>query len=324
MKAIVCRTHGLPHTLEIAELPLPQLQPDEVLIKVAYCGVNFPDTLIIQNKYQFKPTLPFAPGGEVAGIVTAVGENVVPIKVGDPVVGLCSWGGFAEYVAVKSTRVFRLPVETNLLTAAATFYNYATSYHALKDRANLKPDEKLLVLGAGSGVGLAAVELGKQLGATVIAAASADEKLERCKSKGADFGINYSMHDLKESVKEIAPGGVDVIYDPVGGTLAENAIRSIAWQGRYLVVGFAAGSIPNFAANIPLLKGGSIVGVFWSGFAEKEPVRNGANMQQLIQWHSEGKISQQIYKTYPLAEAPQALQDMMDRKIIGKAVVQLV
>jgi NADPH2:quinone reductase len=323
VKVLLCRTHGLPHTLEIAELPLPQVNPDEVLVKVAYCGVNFPDTLIIQNKYQFKPTLPFTPGGEVAGTVVATGAHVTHIKVGDRVVGLCGWGGFAEYVAVKSTRVFALPAETNLLSAAATFYNYATSYYALKDRANLKPGEKLLVLGAGSGVGLAAVELGKLLGATVIAAASADEKLEGCKSKGADFVINYSTHDLKESVKEIAPGGVDVIYDPVGGTLAENAIRCIAWQGRYLVVGFASGSIPNFAANVPLLKGASIAGVFWSGFAEKEPTRNAANMQQLIQWHNERKISQQIYKTYSLQEAPQALQDMIDRKMIGKAVVQI-
>jgi len=324
VKALLCATHGRPHTLKLAELPVPQLQPDEVLVRVAYCGVNFPDTLIIQNKYQFKPTLPFAPGGEVAGTVAAVGATVTHIKVGERVVGLCGWGGFAEYVAVKSSRVFVLPVEINLLSAAATFYNYATSYHALKDRANLKSGEKLLVLGAAGGVGLAAVELGKLMGATVIAAASADDKLELCKIKGADFVINYALRDLKESVKEIAPGGVDVIYDPVGGTLSENAIRCIAWRGRYLIVGFASGSIPNFDANVPLLKGASIVGVFWSGFAEKEPINNAANMQQLIQWHSEGKIGQQIYKTYPLAEAPQALQDLMDRKVIGKAVVQIM
>lgn len=323
MKALVCRAYGLPHTLELAEVNQPQIAADEVLVKVAYCGVNFPDTLIIQNKYQFKPTLPFAPGGEVAGTVVATGANVTHINVGDRVVGLCGWGGFAEYVAVKSTRVFVLPVETNLLSAAATFYNHATSYYALKDRANLKKGEKLLVLGAGSGVGLAAVELGKLMGATVIAVASADEKLERCKSKGTDFVINYATHDLKESVKQIAPGGVNVIYDPVGGTLAENALRSIAWQGRYLVVGFASGGIPNFAGNIPLLKGASIVGVFWSGFAEKEPTHNAANMQQLIQWHNEQKISQQIYKTYSLAEAALALQDLINRKVIGKAVVKL-
>jgi NADPH:quinone reductase len=323
VKALLCRKYGPPHTLELAELPLPQLQPDEVLVKVAYCGVNFPDTLIIQNKYQFKPTLPFAPGGEVAGTVVAVGANIAHIKVGARVVGLCGWGGFAEYAVVKSTRVFVLPAETNLLSAAATFYNYGTSYHALKDRADLKPGEKLLVLGAAGGVGLAAVELGEQLGAIVIAAASADNKLELCKNKGADFVINYSASDLKESLKELTPDGVNVIYDPVGGALSENAIRSIAWQGRYLVVGFASGSIPSFAANVPLLKGASIAGVFWSGFAEKEPARNAANMRQLIQWYSEGKINQQIYKIYSLAEAPLALQDLMDRKVIGKAVVQV-
>ncbi|HCZ37785.1 MAG TPA: NADPH:quinone oxidoreductase [Cytophagales bacterium] len=323
MKALVCRAYGLPHTLQLAEINQPHIEADEVLVKVAYCGVNFPDTLLIQNKYQFKPTLPFSPGGEVAGTVVATGVDVAHIKVGERVVGLCGWGGFAEYVAVKSTRVFVLPSEMNLHSAAATFYNYATSYYALKDRANLKPGEKLLVLGAGSGVGLAAVELGKQLGATVIATASADDKLTYCKNKGADFIINYATHDLKESVKEIAQDGVDVIFDPIGGTLAETALRTINWGGRYLVVGFASGSIPNFAANVPLLKGASIVGVFWSGFAAKEPTRNAANMQQLIQWHSEGKISQQIYKTYSLQEAPQALQDMIDRKVIGKAVVQI-
>lgn len=324
MKALVCRAYGLPRTLELAEIDQPHIVADEVLVKVAYCGVNFPDTLLIQNKYQFKPTLPFSPGGEVAGTVVAVGANTKQINIGDVVVALCSWGGLAEYVAVKAAKVFLLPQNINLKAAATTFYNYATAYHALKDRAQLKAGEKLLVLGAAGGVGLAAVELGKLMGATVIAAASADDKLTQCKNKGADFIINYATHDLKESVKEIKQDGVDVIYDPIGGTLAETALRTITWGGRYLVVGFASGSIPNFAANVPLLKGASIVGVFWSGFAAKEPTRNTANMQQLIQWHSEGKISQQIYKTYSLQEAPQALQDLMDRKVIGKAVVQIV
>ncbi|TXH30997.1 MAG: NADPH:quinone oxidoreductase family protein [Cyclobacteriaceae bacterium] len=323
MKALVCRAYGLPHTLEVAEVNQPQLQPDEILVKVAYCGVNFPDTLIIQNKYQFKPTLPFSPGGEVAGTVVAIGASTKQIKPGDVVVGLCGWGGFAEYVAVKATRVFVLPQHVDRKDAASTFYNYATAYHALKDRAQVKPGEKLLVLGAAGGVGLAAVELGKLMGATVIAAASADEKLTHCKIKGADFIINYTTHDLKEGLKEITQDGVDVIYDPVGGALAETALRTIAWSGRYLVVGFASGNIPNFAANVPLLKGASVVGVFWSGFAEKEPLRNAANMQQLIQWYSERKINQQIYKTYSLTEAAQALQDLMDRKVIGKAVVQI-
>jgi NADPH:quinone reductase len=308
----------------VAEIAMPDVQPDEVLVKVAYCGVNFPDTLIIQNKYQFKPTLPFSPGGEVAGTVVAAGKEVVHVKAGDRVIGICGWGGFAEYVAVRSTRVFALPADTALKSAATTFYNYATSYHALKDRAQLKAGEKILVLGAAGGVGLAAVELGKLLGATVIAAASADEKLNLCKQKGADYLVNYSTQDLRDSIKEITnEQGVDVIFDPVGGALADSALRSIAWRGRYLVTGFASGSIPNFTANVPLLKGASVIGVFWSGFAEKEPVQNAANMQQLIQWHIEGKIRQQIYKTYSLAEASHALQDLMDRKVIGKAVVQI-
>ncbi|MCW5911362.1 MAG: NADPH:quinone oxidoreductase family protein [Cyclobacteriaceae bacterium] len=324
MRALICRTHGPPQTLALAEVPQPVAQPDEVLIAVKACGVNFPDTLIIQNKYQFKPALPFSPGGEAVGTAIAVGEAVKHVKAGDRVAGLCGWGGFAEYAAVKSTRVFVLPANTNPVSAAATFYNFATAYHALKDRAQLKPGEKLLVLGAAGGAGLAAVELGKLMGATVIAAASSSEKLELCKHKGADYAVNYSTHDLKESVKEITHGaGADVVFDPVGGTLAEGALRSIAWRGRYLVVGFASGSIPSFAANVPLLKGASITGVSWSGFAEREPERNVANMQQLIQWHAEGKISQQIFKVYSLTEAPQALQDLADRKVMGKAVVQI-
>ncbi|HNR74033.1 MAG: putative NAD(P)H quinone oxidoreductase, PIG3 family [Bacteroidetes bacterium OLB12] len=324
MKAILCRTHGLPHTLVLAEQPLPPLQPDEVLVKVAFCGVNFPDTLLIQNKYQFKPPLPFSPGGEVAGIVEAVGSDVKHINTGDRVVGMCGWGGFAEYAVVKSIRTFVLPPDINLQAAAATFYNYATAYHALSDRAGLMPGEKLLVLGAAGGAGMAAIELGKLMGATVIAAASTDDKLKLCQRKGADYLINYSIHNVKDAVKDISQGaGIDVIFDVVGGAVAESAIRAIAWRGRYLVVGFASGNVPTFAANIPLLKGASIAGVFWSGFAEKEPAKNASNMNQLMQWHQEGKISQQIYKTYSLANAPQALQDMMDRKIMGKAVVQI-
>lgn len=305
-------------------MDLPPVESDDVLVKVSYCGVNFPDTLIIQNKYQFKPTLPFSPGGEVTGIVVSVGNAVTHVKAGDCVVGICGWGGFAEFVVVKSTRTFVLPSGTNLKQAAATLYNYATSYYALKDRAQLKPGENLLVMGAAGGVGLAAVELGNLMGATVIAAASTDEKLNLCNKKGIEFLINYTRHDLKELIKEITKGaGADVILDPVGGTLAENALRSIAWRGRYLVVGFASGSIPAFAANLCLLKEAAILGVFWSGFAGKEPALNASNMKQLIQWQAEGKINQEIYKTYLLEEAPQALQDMMNKKVAGKAVVQI-
>ncbi len=324
MKALICREYGLPLTLQVEEVATPTIEPDEVLVKVLYCGVNFPDTLIIQNKYQFKAPLPFTPGGEITGIVTAVGKEVIQIKSGDRVAGICRWGGFAEFAVIKSTHAFVLPANIDLKLAAATLYNYATAYHALKDRAQLKSGEKLLVMGAAGGVGLAAVGLGKLMGATVIAATSTDEKLNLCNQKGADFLINYATHNLRESVKEITKdGGVDVVFDPIGGALAENALRSMAWRGRYLVVGFASGTISAFPANVPLLKGASVTGVFWSGFAAKEPTLNAGNTKQLIEWLAEGKIKQEIYKTYSLPEAPLALQALMDRKILGKAIVQV-
>ncbi len=324
MKAIQCLQYGLPDSLVLAEVSIPTIKPDEVLIKVKACGVNFPDILIIQNKYQFKPTLPFSPGGEVSGIISSVGENVTHLKVGDSVVALCGWGGFAEYVAVKSSRAFKAPNDLDFISAACTLYTYGTSYHALKDRAELKSGETLLVLGAAGGVGLAAVELAKIMGATVIAAASSDEKLAVCKAMGADHIINYKTEDLRARLKEITNDkGVDIIYDPIGGPLAEQALRSIAWRGRYLVVGFASGEIPSFAANLPLLKGASIVGVFWGSFAEREPKQSMQNFMQLLTWIKESKINQHIHKIYELPDAPNALQDLLDRKVYGKAVVKV-
>lgn len=324
MKAILCRAYGLPSSLSLSETPVPAVGADDVLIQVKACGVNFPDLLIIQNKYQFKPPLPFSPGGEVAGVVAHVGVNVKHIKTGDRVVALCGWGGFAEFVAVRSARVFQIPPTLDYLQAAGTLYTYGTAYHALKDRAQLEAGETLLVLGAAGGVGLAAVELGKLMGARVIAAASSAEKLEACKEKGATFVINYSMDDLKDRVKEFTQDkGADIVFDPVGGLLAEPALRSIAWRGRYLVVGFASGTIPSFPANLPLLKGASIVGVFWGSFSEREPKLNQQNLAQLTAWINSGKIRQHISKTYPLKSAPQALQDLLDRQVIGKAVVQI-
>jgi len=324
MKAIQCQRHGLPDSLVMAETPVPTFDAQEVLIQVKACGVNFPDVLIIQNKYQFKPAIPFSPGGEVSGVITAVGEKVKHLKIGDKVVALCGWGGFAEYVAVKSTRVFKMPEGMDFIQAACTLYAYGTSYHALKNRANLNSGETLLVLGAAGGVGLAAVELGKVMGATVIAAASTSDKLAICKEKGADYLINYSNEDLRARIKEITQDkGVDVVYDPVGGILAESALRSIAWKGRYLVVGFTSGEIPAFPANLALLKGASIVGVFWGSFAEREPSQSLENFAELITWIKQGKIHQHIYKTYALEEAPQALQDLLDRKVKGKAVIEI-
>jgi NADPH2:quinone reductase len=322
MNAILCNQFGPPNTLVYTATENPTPQPDEVLIRIKACSANFPDVLIIQNKYQFKPSLPFSPGGEVAGDIIGCGANVHHLKMGDRVIALCGWGGFAEQVAVKAARAFVMPSPIDYTTAASTLYTHGTSYHALSDRANLKAGETLLVLGAAGGVGLAAVELGKLLGAKVIAAASSASKLKVCKEKGADEVIDYSQEDVKARIKELTgEKGVDVVYDPIGGHLAEQALRAMAWKGRYLVVGFASGTIPQFAANLALLKGCSIVGVFWGSFSEREPDKNNSNIQQLLKWIAEGKIKQHIYKEYPLQQAPQALQDMADRKVIGKAVI---
>jgi NADPH2:quinone reductase len=324
MKAIQCRAYGLPDTLVYGEVPSPRLEAGEVLIDVRACGINFPDVLIIQNKYQMKPPLPFSPGGEISGEVAAVGEKVTQLKPGDRVMALCGFGGLAEQVAVPATRVFPIPPGMDFIQASSTLYTYGTSYHALKDRAGLKPGETLLVMGAGGGVGLAAVELGKVMGATVIAAASSGEKLAHCREKGADFLIDYSKEDLRLRIKEITSDkGVDVVYDPVGGTLAEAALRSMTWKGRYLVVGFASGDIPQFPANLPLLKGCSIVGVFWGSFAEREPKQNLQNFSDLLTWINQGRLKQHLHKIYPLELSAQALSDLMNRKVTGKAVVKI-
>lgn len=322
MKALLCKEFGMPETLVLEDIEPISASAGKVVISVMACSVNFPDTLIIRNLYQFKPALPFSPGGEVAGVIKEVGEGVKHLKAGDRVFALCGWGGFAEEVEVDARRVFPMLPNMDFVTAASVMYNYGTSYHALKDRAELKAGETLLVLGAGGGVGLAAVELGKLMGATVIAAASSDEKLTICKEKGADFTINYSTEDLKEKVKELTNGkGIDVVYDPIGDKYAEPAIRSMAWKGRYLVVGFAAGEIPKISLNLALLKGCAIVGVFWGQFAEKEAGKSVQNIQELAGFFMKNKLKPHIYKEYSLEEASQALTDMMNRKVVGKAVV---
>ena len=324
MKAILCNVHGLPETLVLEEIPTPTPNEREILIDVYYCGANFPDALIIQNKYQFKPPLPFSPGGEVAGIISAVGAKVKHFKEGDRVLALSIWGGFAESVIVDASRVFPIPDSMSFITAATTLYTFGTSYHALKDRANLKEGETVLILGAAGGVGIAAVELAKLMGAKVIAAASSDEKLALCKSKGADYCINYSTQDLKSLVKEITGDkGVDIVYDPVGGAYAEPALRSMAWGGRYLVVGFATGEIPQLPFNLALLKGCSIVGVFWGSFAEREPKKSLQNFGELLSFLNNSKINQPIHKIYSLADSPYAIRDLMERKVLGKAVIQI-
>lgn len=322
MKAIVCHSFGPSSKLKYEEVTDPVPGEKEILIDVHACSVNFPDTLIIQGLYQFKPDLPFSPGSDIAGTVAAVGEGVKGFKPGDEVVGFAAHGGFAEKAVVKSNACFPKPPGMDMVQAAAFLMAYGTSYHALKDRAQLKEGDTLLVLGAAGGVGLTAVELGKQMGAKVIAAASTAEKLAVCQSYGADELINYTEVDLKGTVKELTQGkGVDVVYDPVGGAFSEPALRAMAWNGRYLVVGFAAGDIPKIPLNLPLLKGCQIVGVFWGSFAQQFPGENLQNTMQLIQWFAGGKLRPKIHDTYPLPNAAQALEDIQARRVKGKAVI---
>ncbi|WP_019141258.1 NADPH:quinone oxidoreductase family protein [Noviherbaspirillum massiliense] len=323
MKAIVCKTWGPPDSLRVEDLPDVVPGPGQVSIDVQAAGVNFPDVLIIQNKYQFKPELPFTPGSELAGVVRAVGEGVTQFKAGDKVIAFVSTGAFAQQIAAPVQALMPMPPGLDFDTAAAVTLTYGTSHHAVVDRAQLKAGETMLVLGAAGGVGLAAIEIGKALGARVIAAASTDEKLEVCKAHGADATINYSTQDLREAIKAATEGkGPDVIYDPVGGVYAEPAFRSIAWRGRYLVIGFANGEIPKLPLNLPLLKGASLVGVFWGEFARREPKANLAAMRELMGWMAEGKIRPHISHRYALAETPQALNDMAARKVTGKVVIQ--
>lgn len=322
MKAVLCKQHGLPETLVVEDVPSPVPGPRQVLISVHACGVNFPDTLIIQNLYQFKPALPFSPGGELAGVVKAVGEGVKHLQVGQPVLAFTGWGGFAEEVLADGKQVIPLPPGLDMAVAAAFMMTYGTSYHALKDRAQLQPGETLLVLGAAGGVGLAAIELGKKMGARVIAAASTADKLAVCQAHGADAVINYESEDLRERIKALTDGkGVDVIYDPVGGKYAEPALRSIAWKGRYLVVGFAAGDIPKIPLNLALLKGCAILGVFWGDFAAREPQANMGNGMQLFQWLMQGELKPHISQRYPLEKAGEALRALMERRVTGKVVL---
>ncbi len=323
MKAVVCKAWGLPETLVVEDLPERSAAAGEVMIDVMAAGVNFPDVLIIQNKYQFKPELPFTPGNELAGVVRAVGEGVEHLKVGDRVFAYVAHGAFAQQASVPANTVLKMSDEMDFDTAAALTLTYGTSHHAVVDRAQLKAGETLLVLGAAGGVGLAAIEIGKAIGARVIAAASTEEKLAICRQHGADDCINYSTEDLREGIKRTTGGkGPDVIYDPVGGGYTEPAFRSIGWRGRYLVIGFANGEIPKLPLNLPLLKGASVVGVFWGDFARREPAHHVAAMNELIQWHREGRIRPHISATYALTEVPQALNDMASRKVTGKIVIR--
>lgn len=322
MKAVLCKAFGRASGLVLEDIANPIVKSNEILLDVHAAGVNFPDTLIIEGKYQFKPPFPFSPGGEAAGVVAAVGEKVRSFKPGDRVMALTGWGSFAEQVAVPSYNALPIPPKMDFNTAAAFSMTYGTAMHALKQRANLQPGETLLVLGASGGVGLAAVEIGKAMGARVIAAASSREKLKVASAAGADELVDYSEASLKDELKRLTNGdGADVIFDPVGGDLFDQAMRAIAWNGRLLVIGFASGRIPELPANIALLKGASVVGVFWGSFAQRQPEDNTANFAQLFTWFEEGLIKPLVSMTYPLERAGDAIESLRARTAVGKVVV---
>jgi NADPH2:quinone reductase len=322
MRAVVCKTFGPPEALVVEDVAPLVAGPGEVVIRVKAASVNFPDVLIIENKYQLKPPLPFSPGSEVAGVVSSIGDGVTHVKAGDRVMAILGYGAFAEEAKTEAGRVLPLPAGMDDETAAAFGLTYATSEHALTDRGSLREGETLLVLGAAGGVGIAAIEIGKILGARVIACASTDEKLAVCRAHGADEVINYATDDLRERIKALTRGaGPNVVYDPVGGPYTEPALRSIAWRGRLLVVGFAAGDIPRIPLNLTLLKGCAIVGVFWGEFTRREPQRFAESMQRLTRWYADGRLNPHISGRYPLERAADALKKMANREVTGKVVV---
>jgi NADPH2:quinone reductase len=323
MKALICKEHGLADKLELAkDWPNPELGDNDVLINVKAAGLNFPDVLIIQGKYQIQPEMPFIPGGECSGEVAAVGSAVTRYKIGDKVLSMGATGAFCEQIAANEHAVFPMPAGLSFEQAAGVSITYFTSYYALKQRAKLQANETLLVLGAAGGVGTTAIELGKLMGAKVIAAASSAEKLALCKSLGADEVINYSEESLKDRIKELTGGkGVDVVYDPVGGDYAEPAIRGMAWNGRYLVIGFASGPIPKIPLNLTLLKGCSLVGVFWGRFAGEEPAENLKNIEELWELFAAGKISPVVTDSFSIDQYEDAFNCLIERRARGKVIM---
>lgn len=331
MQAMLSKEVGGPETLVLEDMATPEPGKKQVLIKVRAAGVNFPDTLIIRDMYQMKPPRPFAPGGEIAGEVEAIGEGVSNLAVGDRVLGMTGFGGFATHVVADAARVIKIPDNMPYNEAACFILTYGTSHHALKDRAQIGAGETLLVLGAAGGVGVAAIELGKAAGARVIAAVSSEEKAQFCRNLGADEAIIYSrdmsdratQKEFSNDIKKLAGGdGIDIVYDAVGGDYAEPAVRALAWKGRYLVVGFPAG-IPKIPLNLTLLKGCQIVGVFWGAHTVREPQNHAENMSDLFRLYSEDKIKPRISASYPLAQAGDALKLLSDRKVLGKVVVTM-
>ena len=332
MKAMLCTHYGPPEEMELRELPSPVPGKGQVLVAVKACGVNFPDVLMLADKYQFKPALPFPPGGEVAGVVTALGEGVGGISVGDRVAVSIGNGGFAEEVVADARRCVPVPANVSFEVASAFIVTYGTSYHALKDRARLKQGESLVVLGAAGGVGLSAVELGVAMGAKVIAGASTQEKVDLAIKHGAAAGFVYpklplsrdQQKAISDKIKELTDGkGADVLYDPVGDQYAEPSLRAMNWEGRYLVIGFAAGEIPKIPLNLTLLKGCDVLGVFWGAFTARDPKGANASLREIIGMIADGKLNPDVSAKFPLAEAGKSIRMLMDRKAMGKVVVTM-
>jgi NADPH2:quinone reductase len=324
MKALLCTRAGTPDDLELADLPDPAAAAGEAVVRIAAAALNFFDTLIVAGKYQYKPPFPFSPGAEFSGIVESLGPGVTGLSPGDRVVGYARYGAAREKIAIAAERLIKLPEGLDFNRAAGLVVTYGTSYYALKNRAGLRHGETLAVLGAAGGVGLAAVELGRIMGARVIACASSDDKLAFARSHGADATVNYATSDLRDELKRLGGDhGIDVIYDPVGGPYAEASLRAIAWEGRFLVVGFAAGEIPKLPLNLALLKSCDIRGVFWGSWTERQPDEHRANMADLLRWCAEGRLSAHVHATYPLADAKRALNDIAARRVMGKAVLTM-
>ena len=322
MKALLCTRYGTADDLELADVPDPEPVAGEAVVRVASAALNFFDTLIIAGKYQVKPPMPFSPAAEFAGTVERVGPGVTGIGAGDRVLGYAGYGAARERIAIAADKLVKMPPRLDFDRAAGISVTYGTTFYALKDRADLKRGETLAVLGASGGVGLAAVELGKLMGARVIACASSSEKLDFTKKHGADIGIDYSKDDLKDALRKATYGtGADVIYDPVGGAYAEAALRSIAWEGRFLVVGFAAGDIPKLPLNLVLLKACDVLGVFWGSWITRDPAGHRANTEQLLAWVADGKLSSHVHATYPLSAAADALKAIAARKVMGKVIL---
>ncbi len=323
MKAVLCTRFGTPDDLEVADIPPPQAGPGEALVRVKAAALNFFDTLIIAGKYQHKPPFPFSPASEFAGTVESVGANVTGIAAGDRVMGAIGWGAAREYVAVAAEQLVKVPEQLGFERAAGLTVTYGTTLYALRERAGLKPGETLVVLGASGGTGLAAIEIGKIMAARVIACASSDDKLVFARANGADETVNYASEDLRRALKRLGgEHGIDVVYDPVGGAYAEPAVRSLAWLGRYLVVGFAAGAIPKIPLNLALLKSCDIRGVYWGAWAKREPGAAQALMTEIMQWCAARRLSAHVHAVYPLTEIAAALKTIADRKVMGKIVLR--